>query len=138
EHEGQPFLVMELLEGETLHARLARGPISASQAVQWGIEIADALQAAHAKGILHRDLKPGNIFVTQRGSVKVLDFGLAQFAPGVSSADDATLAGTHANFPAPLTSPGSTLGTAAYMSPEQARGEPLDARSDLFSLGVVL
>ncbi|HWG36964.1 MAG TPA: protein kinase [Terriglobales bacterium] len=140
EHEGQPFLVMELLEGETLHARLARGPITAAQAVQWGIEIADALQAAHVKGILHRDLKPGNIFVTQRGSVKVLDFGLAQFAPGVSSADDATLAGTHANFAAaaPLTSPGSTLGTAAYMSPEQARGEALDARSDLFSLGVVL
>jgi len=141
EHEGQPFLVMELLEGETLHARLARGPIAAPQAMQWAIEIADALQAAHAKGILHRDLKPGNIFVTQRGSVKVLDFGLAQFtAAAGSSADDATLAGTHANFPAaaPLTSPGSTLGTAAYMSPEQARGEALDARSDLFSLGVVL
>jgi len=140
EDGGQPFLVMELLEGETLHARLARGAVAPPQAVQWGIEISDALQAAHAKGILHRDLKPGNIFVTPRG-IKVLDFGLAGFAPNAaSSSDEATLAGTAAAFPAagPLTSPGATLGTAAYMSPEQARGEPLDARSDLFSLGVVL
>ncbi|HUX66213.1 MAG TPA: protein kinase [Terriglobales bacterium] len=142
EHAGQPYLVMELLEGETLHDRLRRGPVPLPQLVQWGAEIADALQAAHAKGILHRDLKPGNIFITQRGSAKVLDFGLAQFAlAGAAEADAATLAGTAPGAAAgkqPLTTPGATLGTAAYMSPEQARGELLDARSDLFSLGVVL
>ncbi len=140
-HEGQPFLVMELLEGETLHARLARGPIAPAQVLQWGAEIADALQAAHAKGILHRDLKPGNIFITQRGTVKVLDFGLAQFAAAAAAevaADAPTISAASPVAVGPLTSPGSTLGTYAYMSPEQARGEPTDARSDLFSLGVVL
>src|SRR6185312_11630662 len=133
---GQPYLVMELLEGETLHARLARGTVASTQAIAWGAEIADALQAAHAKGILHRDLKPGNIFLTQRGDIKVLDFGLAQFALTAASDPDAPTAVSPGA--GPLTSPGSTLGTYAYMSPEQARGEPTDARSDLFSLGVVL
>jgi serine/threonine protein kinase len=143
EQDGRPYLAMELLEGETLYARLARGPVSPAQVAQWGAEIADALQAAHAKGILHRDLKPGNIFITQRGAVKVLDFGLAQFAAGPDSdSDAATVAGTAPPAPGaalpPLTTPGTALGTYAYMSPEQARGEPTDARSDLFSLGVVL
>ncbi|HEY8054883.1 MAG TPA: protein kinase [Terriglobales bacterium] len=134
EDHGRPFLVLELLEGETLFHRLQRGPVPMPQLAQWGAEIADALQAAHAKGILHRDLKPANIFITPRGSVKVLDFGLAQFAQeAAAGADTMTSPGA-----APLTSPGTTLGTWAYMSPEQARGEPTDARSDLFSCGVVL
>ncbi len=136
--EGQPYLVMELLEGETLYAKLAAGRVSAADAMTWGAEIADALQAAHTRGILHRDLKPANIFITQRGTAKVLDFGLAQFAPSSSDADALTIAGHQAANLAPLTTPGATLGTYAYMSPEQARGEPTDARSDIFSLGVVL
>ncbi|HET9783608.1 MAG TPA: serine/threonine-protein kinase, partial [Terriglobales bacterium] len=131
---GRPFLVLELLEGETLFHRLQRGPVPMPQLAQWGAEIADALQAAHAKGILHRDLKPANIFITPRGSVKVLDFGLAQFAQAAAAgADTMTSPGA-----APLTAPGTTMGTWAYMSPEQARGEPTDARSDIFSCGVVL
>ena len=134
EDHGRPYLVLELLEGETLFHRLQRGPVPMPQLAQWGAEIADALQAAHAKGILHRDLKPANIFITPRGSVKVLDFGLAQFAQeAAAGADTITSPGA-----APLTSPGTTLGTWAYMSPEQARGEPTDARSDIFSCGVVL
>jgi serine/threonine protein kinase len=124
EQDGRPYLAMELLEGETLYARLARGPISPAQVAQWGAEIADALQAAHAKGILHRDLKPGNIFITQRGAVKVLDFGLAQFA--VASDSDSNAATVAGAAPAlaqgaalpPLTTPGTALGTYAYMSPE--------------------
>ncbi|HXR97458.1 MAG TPA: protein kinase [Terriglobales bacterium] len=137
--EGQPYLVMELLEGETLYARLAAGRVSTTEAITWGAEIADALQAAHARGILHRDLKPANIHITQRGTSKVLDFGLAQFAPNPSDADAQTLADNPVGPDrAPLTTPGATLGTYAYMSPEQARGEPTDARSDIFSLGVVL
>jgi len=132
-----PYLVMELLEGETLHHRLARGPLDPSTLVDAGLALADALSAAHAKGILHRDLKPANIFLTSRGP-KILDFGLARTADAVASGNtDATAYPTLA-AQSPLTDVGVTVGTAAYMSPEQLRSEPLDARADLFSLGLVL
>ena len=130
-----PFIAMELLEGETLQERLRRGPIAVPALVDIAFAVADALDAAHSKGIVHRDIKPANIFLTPRG-LKVLDFGLAkgiagQLAPGVP--DEATRSAE-----AQLTDPGNTLGTAPYMSPEQIRATPLDARTDLFSFGVVL
>jgi eukaryotic-like serine/threonine-protein kinase len=135
--EDQSFIAMELLEGETLDRRLATGPLPLDRLLDWGIQLADALDAAHAKGIIHRDIKPANIFVTQRGQVKVLDFGLAKLAHPEMQME--TIGATQ-DSPKPLhlTSPGSTVGTIAYMSPEQARGETLDARSDLFSLGIVV
>jgi serine/threonine protein kinase len=135
EHEGQPFIAMELLDGSSLADRLAAATFAIDVLLDVGIQIADALEAAHHKGIVHRDIKPANIFLTRRGRVKVLDFGLAKLAGARSEAmaDGATV-----DVPAYLTSPGSTMGTVAYMSPEQARGEELDARSDLFSFGVVL
>ncbi|MGA7398621.1 MAG: protein kinase [Candidatus Sulfotelmatobacter sp.] len=132
----QSFIAMELLEGETLDRRLLAGPVPLDRLLEWCIQMADALDAAHAKGIIHRDIKPANIFITQRGQVKVLDFGLAKLARREM---EMTTIGATSDPPGQnLTSPGATVGTIAYMSPEQARGEELDPRSDLFSLGVVI
>jgi tetratricopeptide (TPR) repeat protein/tRNA A-37 threonylcarbamoyl transferase component Bud32/TolB-like protein len=132
--DGQPFLAMELLEGEILSTRLQRGPMTIVEAVRLGIEVSDALDAAHSHGILHRDIKPANIFITSRGPAKVLDFGLAKSM----SNDLGTSEHAETMTAVELTTPGVAVGTTSYMSPEQAMGEPLDGRTDLFSLGVVL
>jgi tetratricopeptide (TPR) repeat protein len=131
EHQGQPFIVMELLQGQTLRQRILAGPLQAEELLDWAVQIASGLEAAHQAGIVHRDVKPANIFITTRGQAKILDFGLAKVAapsanPATSPAD------------ANLTIPGMAIGTVPYMSPEQARGEPLDVRTDLFSFGAVL
>ncbi|HVC20141.1 MAG TPA: protein kinase [Vicinamibacterales bacterium] len=138
EHDGRLFIAMQYLAGQTLRSRIGGHPLPLDVVLELGIEIADALEASHARGILHRDIKPANIFVTDRGHAKILDFGLAKLTSA-----DATPAGALSAPPTMdrdemLTSPGTTLGTVAYMSPEQVRGEELDARSDLFSFGLVL
>ena len=135
--EEQFFIAMELLEGQNLAEKLSSGPLSLDRLLDVAMQLADALDAAHAKGIIHRDIKPANIFLTQRGPVKVLDFGLAKLTRPEMGME--TIGATaESPSPAHLTSPGATVGTISYMSPEQARGEELDRRTDLFSLGAVL
>ena len=140
EFEGQPFIAMELLEGRTLRTVIENKPLKIETLLDFAIQISDGLDAAHSKGIVHRDIKPANIFVTQRGQAKVLDFGLAKLVPGSGLTVGATAGSgsASATLEALLTSPGTAVGTVAYMSPEQARGEELDARTDLFSFGAVL
>ncbi|MGH9594063.1 MAG: serine/threonine-protein kinase, partial [Bryobacteraceae bacterium] len=138
-HEGTTFIAMELLEGETLRQRISGKAMPLADILDLGVQISDALEAAHSQGILHRDIKPDNIFVTRRNAAKILDFGLAKTArPRGSSGQAAPTIGATITDAALQTSPGLALGTAAYMSPEQVRGEELDARSDLFSFGAVL
>jgi serine/threonine protein kinase len=141
EDEGKPFMAMQYLEGQTLKDRIGPKPLKIDELLDLAIQIADGLDAAHSKGITHRDIKPSNIFVTPRGQAKILDFGLAKLAPEQRRVEEGAgvsalpTAGTTEEL---MTSPGVVMGTVAYMSPEQTRGEKLDARTDLFSFGAVL
>jgi serine/threonine protein kinase/Tfp pilus assembly protein PilF len=141
EYEGRPFIAMELLEGQTLKHRISERSIGVTELLETAIQITDGLDAAHSKGIVHRDIKPANIFLVERGPAKILDFGLAKVTSALRMGGETSLETsmqTAVDGPEFVTSPGSSMGTVAYMSPEQARGEALDLRSDLFSLGVVL
>ena len=141
EYDGQNFIVMEFLEGQTLKHRISGKPLGIDDVHEYGYQMADALEAAHAKAIIHRDIKPANIFLTNRGQVKLLDFGLAKLLPerkGVASLSYASTGFNNTTEDAHLTSTGVAMGTVSYMSPEQVRGEELDERTDLFSMGLVL
>ena len=134
QNEGEHFIVMELLDGESLADRIQRGPLGLESVLTLGVQLADALESAHSKGIIHRDLKPANIFVTSRGQAKILDFGLAKI-DNRREFDLTSMVATVPKISSPRT---ATIGTVAYMSPEQAHGEITDARTDLFSFGAVL
>jgi eukaryotic-like serine/threonine-protein kinase len=133
-HDGQPYVVSELLEGETLRDAIEAGPLAVKKSIEYSIQMCRGLTAAHEKGIVHRDLKPEDVFVTSDGRLKILDFGLAKLTEAAAAGAETMLVGTHVAD----TSPGVVVGTVGYMSPEQVRGQPVDQRSDIFNLGAIL